>query len=327
VHIKAVDAQHEDKDFTFDHCYGSDSLQTKVYADLGQPIVLQALDGFNGTIFAYGQTGSGKSFSMMGDAESKGIIPQLNEDLFEKLALKLEQMEAAALQQDSNAKTKFMVTVSFLEVYNEDIKDLLNPSDKKLKIHENPKLGIYVEDLCELVSYFLTVVILPVRSGLSCCTVKQCTAPPCAQCQQAMLSFRHIQRRQILLLLLTLLSLLTICHLCVSQIVRDSSDLMRLIYQGNAVRRVAATKMNDQSSRSHSVFTIKVEQKTVTELVGGVTREQTVKAKVNLVDLAGSERAAKTGASGATLKEGANINLSLMALGNVINMLSEGAAR
>jgi hypothetical protein len=152
VHIQAVDAQHEDKDFTFDHCYGSDSLQTKVYADLGQPIVLQALDGFNGTIFAYGQTGSGKSFSMMGDAESKGIIPQLNEDLFEKLALKLEQMEAAALQQDSNAKTKFMVTVSFLEVYNEDIKDLLNPSEKKLKIHENPKQGIYVEDLCELVS-------------------------------------------------------------------------------------------------------------------------------------------------------------------------------
>lgn len=55
---------------------------------------------------------------------------------------------------------------------------------------------------------------------------------------------------------------------------------MRLIYQGNAVRRVAATKMNDQSSRSHSVFTIRIEQKTVTELAGGVTREQTVKAKV-----------------------------------------------
>jgi hypothetical protein len=153
VHIKAVDTQHEDKDFTFDHCYGSDSLQTTVYTDLGRPIVLQALDGFNGTIFAYGQTGSGKSFSMMGDAETKGIIPQLNEDLFEKLALKLEQMEESALQQDINSKTKFMVTVSFLEVYNEDIKDLLNPSDKKLNIRENPKMGIYVEDLCELVGY------------------------------------------------------------------------------------------------------------------------------------------------------------------------------
>jgi len=152
VHIKAVDAQHEDKDFTFDHCYGSDSIQSQVYNDLGKPIVSQALDGFNGTIFAYGQTGSGKSFSMMGDSESKGIIPQLNEDLFEKLAEKLEIMEETALKQNDNAKTKFMVTVSFLEVYNEDIKDLLNPSDKKLKIHENPKLGIYVEDLCELVS-------------------------------------------------------------------------------------------------------------------------------------------------------------------------------
>lgn len=152
VHIKAVDAQHEDKDFTFDHCYGSDSIQSQVYNDLGKPIVSQALDGFNGTIFAYGQTGSGKSFSMMGDSESKGIIPQLNEDLFEKLAEKLEAMEDVALKQGDNAKTKFMVTVSFLEVYNEDIKDLLNPSDKKLKIHENPKLGIYVEDLCELVS-------------------------------------------------------------------------------------------------------------------------------------------------------------------------------
>ena len=152
VHIKAVDTQHEDKDFTFDHCYGAESLQTTVYDDLGKPIVAQALDGFNGTIFAYGQTGSGKSFSMMGDTESKGIIPQLNEDLFEKLARKLEMLEAAAVESDSNAKTKCMVTVSFLEVYNEEIKDLLNPSDKKLKIHENPKLGIYVEDLCELVS-------------------------------------------------------------------------------------------------------------------------------------------------------------------------------
>mmetsp|Transcript_5640 Transcript_5640/g.12401 ORF Transcript_5640/g.12401 Transcript_5640/m.12401 type:complete len:722 (-) Transcript_5640:345-2510(-) len=258
VHIKAVESSHEDKDFTFDHCYFTDSQQTDVYRDLGSPIVQQALDGFNGTIFAYGQTGSGKSFSMMGTDEVKGIIPQLNDDLFEKLALKIEQVESDNVNDNSN--TKFMLTVSFLEVYNEDIKDLLMPSDKKLKIHENPKMGIYVEDLCEL-------------------------------------------------------------------IVKDSNELMKLIYQGNAVRRVAATKMNDASSRSHSVFTIKIEQKTVTELPGGVTREQIVKAKVNLVDLAGSERAGKTGATGQTLKEGANINLSLMALGNVINMLSEGTRK
>jgi hypothetical protein len=87
---------------------------------------------------------------------------------------------------------------------------------------------------------------------------------------------------------------------------------------------VAATNMNDQSSRSHSCFTIKIEKKTTTELEGGVTRENYVKAKLNLVDLAGSERAEKTGATGAVLKEGANINMSLMALGKVINALSEG---
>lgn len=108
-------------------------------------------------------------------------------------------------------------------------------------------------------------------------------------------------------------------------IVRDEVDIMRLIAQGNTVRRVAATNMNEQSSRSHSVFTIKIEQKKTSVLDKGVTRETLTKAKLNLVDLAGSERANKTGATGSTLKEGANINMSLMALGNVINALSEGS--
>ena len=149
-----------------------------------------------------------------------------------------------------------MVTVSFLEIYNEVVKDLLNPSDKPLKIREGTETGIYVEGLCEL-------------------------------------------------------------------IVKDAEDMMRLIEQGNTVRRVAATNMNEQSSRSHSCFTIKIEQKTSQDLGGGVTQERLIKAKLNLVDLAGSERAAKTGAQGSVLKEGANINMSLMALGNVINALSE----
>ena len=151
------------------------------------------------------------------------------------------------------------IQVTFLEIYNEILKDLLNPSDKTLKIRESPDIGIYVEDLCELV-------------------------------------------------------------------VNSYHDVMRLIDQGNTVRRVAATDMNETSSRSHSVFTLKIEQKTVTDMGGGMNREQFVRAKLNLVDLAGSERAAKTGAKGSTLKEGANINLSLMALGKVINALSEGGA-
>lgn len=256
VFVRSVENGQEDKDFAFDHCYGVESTQQQVYADLGRPVVSQALDGFNGTIFAYGQTGSGKTFTMMGNEDMKGIIPQLNDELWLKINSKIKTLT----NEEGDGKTKFMVTVSFLEVYNEELKDLLNPSDKKLKIHEHPKHGIYVDGLCEL-------------------------------------------------------------------IVRDSADLLRLINQGNTVRRVASTNMNDQSSRSHSVFTIKIEQVTRTDISGGLTREQTVNAKVNLVDLAGSERASKTGATGATLKEGANINLSLMTLGNVINMLSEGAKK
>ena len=245
--------------YTFDHCYYTDSTQVQVYKDLGEPMLLKALDGFNGTLFAYGQTGSGKSFSMMGsyvdgDELNKGIIPRLNVDLWAKCQDKLGALN------DPNNNTKILVSISFLEIYNENIKDLLNPNDKiQLKIRESPDQGIYVEGLCEL-------------------------------------------------------------------IVKDAMSISRLIDQGNTVRRVAATNMNEQSSRSHSVFTIKVEQKTNTELEGGVTREQIVKAKLNLVDLAGSERANKTGATGSTLKEGANINMSLMALGNVINALSESTA-
>lgn len=256
-------AQNPEKDFSFDYCYDCDSTQAQIYSDVGEPVIRQALDGFNCTIFAYGQTGSGKSFCMTGSATDRGIIPRLNDDLWSSVADALSDFDAAASlrgqeQPAEVSELKFMITVSFLEIYNEEIKDLLNPSKKVLKIREHKDLGIYVEDLCEL-------------------------------------------------------------------IVKDASEVMRLIEQGNTVRRVAATKMNDQSSRSHSCFTIKIEQKTTTELAGGMTREKYVRAKVNLVDLAGSERADKTGAVGSTLKEGANINKSLMALGNVINALSEGS--
>ena len=249
-----------DKEFTFDFCYDSESTQELVYKEIGEPIIKQALEGFNCTVFAYGQTGSGKSHSMMGNEQERGIIPRLNEGLWTSLGDALGAMEAAATTDSSSLKLKFLVTVSFLEIYNEQIKDLLNPSKKVLEIREEVGgRGIYVDDLCELVVY-------------------------------------------------------------------TAQDVLKLIEQGNTVRRVAATKMNDQSSRSHSCFTIKIEQKKSQVMENGKTRETTVKAKLNLVDLAGSERADKTGATGSTLKEGANINKSLMALGNVINALSEGGA-
>ena len=243
-HSANGDTTQPPKEFTFDHCYYMDSTQEQVYADLGSPVVVQALEGFNGTIFAYGQTGSGKSWSMMGseaDPAFKGVIPRLNDDLWAKLQEKRVELEKQRTQQggttpsaataaaDPPGETQFMITASFLEIYNEEINDLLNPTGKstapmgnkkakKLQIRESPELGIYVEGLYELV-------------------------------------------------------------------VHSADDLLRLIQQGNNFRHVAATNMNEQSSRSHSCFTIKIEQKTTTDLGGGITREQIVKAKINLVDL------------------------------------------
>ncbi len=83
---------------------------------------------------------------MMGYDQDQGIIPRLNGDLFNKVLAKKDKIN------NKDEVTKFMITVSFLEIYNEVIKDLLNPSDKSLKIRESKQKGIYVEDLCELVS-------------------------------------------------------------------------------------------------------------------------------------------------------------------------------
>lgn len=238
------------RQFTFDFAYSMDSTQAQVYDDIARPLVDQALQGYNGTIFAYGQTGSGKTHTMMGSGDDPGIVPLMNADLFRRI-------EAA---QREDPQVKFLVTVSFLEIYNEVIKDLLNPSDKLLKIREHPDMGIYVEQLAELV-------------------------------------------------------------------VKEPGDVLRLLEQGNKVRQVAATQMNERSSRSHSCFTIKLASKRTQELVNGVQKETSMTAKINLVDLAGSERASKTGATGDRLKEGAAINKSLSALGNVINMLAADKAK
>lgn len=152
-------ADSSTKDFSFDHCYYIDSRQDDVYKDLGEPMVVKALEGFNGTLFAYGQTGSGKSFSMMGgdDEATRGIIPRLNGDLWRKINLKLESLHLR--DETENTETKIMVTVSFLEIYNEILKDLLNPSDKQLKIRESPETGIYVQDLCEVIFPFSSTTV------------------------------------------------------------------------------------------------------------------------------------------------------------------------
>ncbi|CAO3625816.1 unnamed protein product [Cunninghamella blakesleeana] len=216
-----------------------------VYNDLGEELLDHAFDGFNCCIFAYGQTGAGKSYSMMGYGEDKGIIPKCCEELFNRINRSAET---------NDEKLTYRVEVSYIEIYNEKVRDLLNPKNKgNLKVREHPSTGPYVEDLSRLV-------------------------------------------------------------------VSSFDDINHLMDEGNKARTVAATNMNETSSRSHAVFTLFLTQKRVDDL----TKLETEKvARISLVDLAGSERANSTGATGTRLKEGANINRSLTTLGKVIAGLAE----
>ncbi|KAF6109363.1 kinesin family member 1B [Phyllostomus discolor] len=240
------------KSFSFDYSYWSHTSpedpcfasQSRVYNDIGKEMLLHAFEGYNVCIFAYGQTGAGKSYTMMGKQEESqaGIIPQLCEELFEKI------------NDNCNEEMSYSVEVSYMEIYCERVRDLLNPKNKgNLRVREHPLLGPYVEDLSKLA-------------------------------------------------------------------VTSYTDIADLMDAGNKARTVAATNMNETSSRSHAVFTIVFTQKkhdTETNL----STEKV--SKISLVDLAGSERADSTGAKGTRLKEGANINKSLTTLGKVISALAE----
>uniref|UniRef100_A0A8B9JEW3 plus-end-directed kinesin ATPase n=1 Tax=Astyanax mexicanus TaxID=7994 RepID=A0A8B9JEW3_ASTMX len=240
------------KSFSFDYSYWSHTSpddptfasQNRVYNDIGKEMLQHAFEGYNVCIFAYGQTGAGKSYTMMGKQEEgqEGIIPQLCEDLFEKI------------NDNINDEISYSVEVAYMEIYCERVRDLLNPKNKgNLRVREHPLLGPYVEDLSKLA-------------------------------------------------------------------VTSYTDIADLMDAGNKARTVAATNMNETSSRSHAVFTIVFTQRkhdTETDL----STEKV--SKISLVDLAGSERADSTGAKGTRLKEGANINKSLTTLGKVISALAE----
>ena len=199
------------------------------------------LNGYNGTVFAYGQTGAGKSYTMMGsdidNSDTKGIIPRIVEQIF-----------ASILASPGNIE--YTVRVSYMEIYMEKIRDLLQPQNDNLPIHEEKNRGVYVKGLLEIY-------------------------------------------------------------------VSSVQEVYEVMRRGGNARAVAATNMNQESSRSHSIFVITVTQKNV----------ETGSAKSGqlfLVDLAGSEKVGKTGASGQTLEEAKKINKSLSALGMVINSLTDG---
>ena len=242
------DLRETPKPFTFDKIYDWNSMQEPVFLETAQPIIDQVIGGYNGTIFAYGQTGTGKTFTMEGVhdvPELRGILPRTFRYIF-------DGCEAAKSVAGENAE--FLVRASYLEIYNEEIRDLLSKDHKKqLQLKESVDQGVYVKDL-------------------------------------SMFVLKSVQ------------------------------EIEHVFNVGSKNRSVGATQMNQDSSRSHSIFTIVVESS-----APGLDGENHLKmGKLHLVDLAGSERSSKTGATGSRALEGIKINLSLTALGNVISCLVDG---
>ncbi|XP_055892985.1 kinesin-like protein KIF15 [Biomphalaria glabrata] len=238
----------EPKIFTYDNVADADITQEAVFSIVGKKIIESCVTGYNGTIFAYGQTGSGKTFTMLGPSENsesfqhelRGVIPRSFEYLFSLIAHQ---------QELHGSKKQFLCRCSFLEIYQEQIFDLLDTASQGLHLRENMNKGVFVDGLIE-------------------------------------------------------------------QVICNPSDAYQVLIMGWLNRRVAATSMNRESSRSHAVFTVMIESK---EDVGGVQNIRT--SQLNLVDLAGSERQKDTNTGGTRLKEAGSINKSLSVLGNVIMSL------
>lgn len=237
VTFRKSDDDSNPRTYYFNSAYSNNVTQQFIYDDCARPIVDSVLEGYHGTIFAYGQTGTGKTYTMEGipTPEHEGIIPHSINQIFAHIS--------------RNQKDKrFLVVVTYLEIYLEKVYDLLSGSRDPLHvrvINDNvtiPKLTSYV--------------------------------------------------------------------------VKSADEVNDLLEKGRSSRSVRATEMNPNSSRSHSIFSISVEQQ---DFDGSIKV-----GKLNLVDLAGSERSSKTKTNKEGSIEGNMINKSLLELGNVISALIAG---
>ncbi|KAM0793332.1 hypothetical protein ACM66B_000788 [Microbotryomycetes sp. NB124-2] len=228
--------------FCFDRVFDEDCDQEQVYDGTAKDLVGHVMNGFHSTVFAYGATGCGKTHTISGNESQPGIVFLIMKDLFQRIAAKASD-------------TEFSLTVSYLEIYNETIRDLLEPERGVLQLRESKGMAT--------------------PAGLS------------------------------------------------SKEPLSALDVVEWITVGNQNRTVNTTEANATSSRSHAVLQVTVTQK---PKAGGLTDTQS-SATLSIIDLAGSERASVTKNKGERLIEGANINRSLLALGNCINALCDPKRR
>uniref|UniRef100_A0A6A7FXA6 Kinesin-like protein KIF18A n=1 Tax=Hirondellea gigas TaxID=1518452 RepID=A0A6A7FXA6_9CRUS len=234
--------QHKDQKFLFEAIFGPESTNQDIFENTTKDILDTLLEGYNCSVFAYGATGAGKTFTMLGRPECPGITLLTLMELYARIAAKEERC----------SNTTIEVVVSYLEVYNEMVRDLLEPG-KPLQVQD------------------------------------------CAQ-QVMVPGLSHHKPR-------------------------DAEHLMELLELGNCNRSQHPTDANAESSRSHAVFQVMVKQH---DRSSGGCKNNVSLSKLSMIDLAGSERACSTGCEGQRFREGANINRSLLALGNCINALADG---
>ncbi|CUM64581.1 uncharacterized protein PRCAT00002189001 [Priceomyces carsonii] len=239
----AISDLQNSRTYKVDKVYGWQADQSLIFQQVALPLFQEFMSGYNVTILAYGQTGTGKTFTMCGDyldelSEDTGIIPRVLKQLF------------ATLEKDDG--NDYLVKCSFIELYNEELKDLLSDDERaKLRIFESKQKSsnsILIQNLKE-------EIVLNLNHGFN------------------------------------------------------------ILKKGVMKRKTASTKLNDVSSRSHTIFSINLYRKKDNEIFKV--------SKMNLVDLAGSENITKSGAINQRAKEAGSINQSLLTLGRVINSLSE----
>ncbi|KAM9656238.1 kinesin-like protein KIF18B [Morphnus guianensis] len=234
--------QGKDLKFVFDRVFGEGATQEEVFQHTTCEMLDSVLNGYNCSVFAYGATGAGKTYTMLGLEKSPGIMYLTMVELYRRIEAREEEKS-------------YEVLVSYQEVYNEQIHDLLEPKGP-LPIREDPEKGVVVQGL----------------------------------------SFHRPT---------------------------SAEQLLEMLANGNKNRTQHPTDANATSSRSHAVFQIYLKQQ---DRIGGLTRDLQV-AKMSLIDLAGSERASVTKTKGERLREGANINRSLLALINVMNALADAKSK
>ncbi|CAH0407605.1 unnamed protein product [Chilo suppressalis] len=225
--------------FVFDNVCGQSATNNDVFETTTKDILTALMEGYNCSVFVYGATGAGKTFTMIGNAEHPGITYLTMEHLFYTINSYEKERE-------------FDIGVSYIEVYNENVYDLLKPSNTPLQLREDAKYGVMV-------------------AGLTLNNIK------------------------------------------------TARELLNMLENGNKNRTQHPTDANAESSRSHAVFQVYVKMRYKTS-------SQLRLVKLSMIDLAGSERASATGCVGERFKEGANINKSLLSLGNCINKLADGSS-